>query len=136
MCGGHCPMPSDRGSQVGTGVPVATDRPLARRMSAQSYDPAGAPEKIQTADPDRRDKIAVAAKGWTGQLVAVTGRNTLLFYKDLRQGTLDISVAAGAVGGAVLDLLASRIVRLSNLFPDPAALGPAAKRARTIRAKA
>lgn len=87
-------------------------------------------------DDARREKLLAAAKAWTGQLVDLSGRNTLLFYKDLRQGTLDLSPGAGALGIAVSDLLGSRTVRLSTLFADSTGLSAAAKRARTIQAKA
>jgi very-short-patch-repair endonuclease len=87
-------------------------------------------------DTARQAKVLAAAKVWTGQLVDVSGRNTLLFYKDLRQGTLDLSPGAGAVDVAVSVLLGSRTVRLSTLFRESDLLVGAAKRARTIQAKA
>ncbi len=86
-----------------------------------------------------------AVETWKGQLVDVGGRNTLLYYRDLKQGTLDLS-ADGVSVAAVHRLLAAETVRLSDLFPAAPAdaeasgagtrLGAAAKRARTIRAKA
>ncbi|MEW6475342.1 MAG: AAA domain-containing protein [Actinomycetota bacterium] len=87
-------------------------------------------------DPARVAKSVAAAKAWTGQLVDVSGRNTLLFYKDQRISTLDLSDGSEAEPVAVEALLGSSSVRLSHLFPDPAALPRAAKRARTISAKA
>jgi hypothetical protein len=63
------------------------------------------------------------------------GRNTLLYYRDLKQGTLDIGPGSGASPLVVDALLSSRPVRLSLLFGD-AAIGGAARRARTVRAKA
>ena len=63
------------------------------------------------------------------------GRNTLLYYRDLKQGTLDIGPGSGASPLVVDALLSSRPVRLSVLFGD-AAIGGAARRARTVRAKA
>lgn len=84
----------------------------------------------------RRAKVLAAAKAWTGQLVDLGGRNTLLYYKDLRQGTLDLTPGAGANDVAVADLLGSRAVRLSTLFAEQDALTAMARRARTIRAKA
>ena len=59
------------------------------------------------------------------------GRNTLLYYKDLKSGTVSLDDADDV---AVDALLGSHSVRLSNLFGDD--LGPAARRARTVRAKA
>ena len=68
-------------------------------------------------------------------MVDLGGRNTLLYYRDLKQGTLDIGPGSGASAGAADELLSSRPVRLSVLFGD-VALGAAARRARTVKAKA
>lgn len=80
----------------------------------------------------RRAKVRAAAKAWTSQLIDLSGRNTLLHYRDLKQGTLDLGVTEPV---ALESLLAGQTVRLSTLFPGPAATS-AARRARTIRAKA
>ncbi|MGH9072966.1 MAG: AAA domain-containing protein [Acidimicrobiales bacterium] len=79
-------------------------------------------------------RLSKAVADWTGQLVDLGGRNTLLYYRDLKQGTLDLSgetVEEAALG----ELLGGRTVRLSNLFPGTD-LVQAARRARTLRAKA
>ena len=76
-----------------------------------------------------------AAKTWTGQLIDLGARNTLLYYRDLRAGTFDLG-APGVDAAALEQLLAGNAVRLSALVPDTDALGDAAKRARTIRRKA
>src|SRR3954453_2544149 len=86
-----------------------------------------------------------AVESWKGQLIDVGGRNTLLYYKDLKQGTLDLR--ASRVRSAATDrLLGSHPIRLSDCFSDARNLGDAharvtpleaaAKRARTIKAKA
>ncbi len=77
-------------------------------------------------------KITDAVAAWTGQLIDLGGRNTLLYYRDLKSGTLALE---GADEVATEELLGSRTVRLSNLFA-PQDLGAAARRARTVRAKA
>ena len=79
--------------------------------------------------------IGRAVKTWTGQLVDLGRRNTLLYYRDLKQGTLDIGPGTGANIVAVGDLLSSRTMRLSSMFGD-VALTAAARRARTVKAKA
>ena len=61
------------------------------------------------------------------------GRNTLLRYRDLPAGTLDLTTAHP---GGVSMLLAGRKTRLSDLMREPAALAEARRRARAIRAKA
>jgi hypothetical protein len=83
----------------------------------------------------RLRKVAAAVRAWTGQLIDLGGRNTLLYYKDLKQGTLDLSPDSGAEPVALDALLGSRTVRLSEMF-NPEALASSARRARTIRAKA
>src|SRR5215472_19292861 len=83
----------------------------------------------------RVDLVGRAVKTWTGELVDLGGRNTLLYYRDLKQGTLDIGPGSGANAVAVGDLLSSRTVRLSLMFGD-AAIAAAARRAPTVKAKA
>lgn len=88
------------------------------------------------AAADRAARVERAAEVWRGQLVDLGGRNTLLYYKDLRQGTLDIGPGSGADQLAVASLLGAQTVRLSTLFAGADQLAPAAKRARTVSAKA
>jgi hypothetical protein len=90
----------------------------------------GAPDSAQV--DQRRQRVRQAVKAWTGQLIDLGGRNTLLYYKDLKQGTLDLGLADPV---ALDELLKSETVRLSNLF-DPTAVEAAARRVRGIRAKA
>jgi very-short-patch-repair endonuclease len=101
-------------------------------------DVAREPAVGATADATaqlRLRKVTAAVRAWTGQLIDLGGRNTLLYYKDLKQGTLDLSPHSGAEPVALDALLGSRTVRLSEMF-DPQALTSMARRARTIRAKA
>lgn len=81
----------------------------------------------------RQALVERAARTWTDQLVDLSGRNGLLFYRDLAAGTLDLGHTAAA---AQATLLAGAKVRLSALFPDPAGLADAARRCRKIRDKA
>jgi very-short-patch-repair endonuclease len=83
----------------------------------------------------RVDLVGRAIKTWTGELVDLGGRNTLLYYRDLKQGTLDLGPGSGASPAAVAELLSSHLVRLSTVFGD-AAMAVAARRARTVKAKA
>lgn len=86
-------------------------------------------------DPARLAAIQRAQTVWTGQLVDLGGRNTLLYYKDLKVGTLDLGPDSVAEPLAVEHLLGSHTTALSALFPSTSGV-EAAKRARTIRAKA
>ena len=98
-------------------------------MSA-SQDRSGAADSGAT----RRQLVADAIETWKKDLIDLGGRNTLLYFRALRQGTLDLpeDLPEYVTG----PLLAGRRVRLSALFPDPDARRDAARRARTIRAKA
>ena len=82
-------------------------------------------------DP-RADRVAAAVGVWQRHLVDLGGRNTLLWYRDLPSGTLDLTTAHP---GGVAMLLAGRPTKLSDLVREPAALDEARRRVRTIRAK-
>jgi len=78
-----------------------------------------------------------AVKRWVAQLVDKGARNNLLFYRDLKAGTLDLTPSDGVPDQEAVDaLLEGSAVRLSLLFRDVERLSAAAWRARTIRAKA
>ena len=74
--------------------------------------------------------VAEAIETWNKDLIDLGGRNTLLYFRALRRGTLYLPTDATG------PLLAGRRVRLSAMFRDPDARHDAALRARTIRAKA
>ena len=90
----------------------------------------------QNGHGDVRERSAFvrrAAKTWTGQLVDLTGRNNLLYYRDLKVGTIPLDdVPKSLLFGA----LAGRSLRLNELFPDADDHDDAIKRARTVRNKA
>ncbi|WP_353508416.1 AAA domain-containing protein [Intrasporangium sp.] len=86
-----------------------------------------------TSGDPRADRVAAAVKTWQRALVDLGGRNTLLWYRDLPSGTLDLTTAHP---GGVSMLLAGRKTRLSDLMREPGALAEARRRARAIRAKA
>jgi hypothetical protein len=88
-----------------------------------------------SAGAGRLGLVGRAVRVWTGELVDLGGPNTLLYYRDLKQGTLDIGPGSGASPVAVDALLSSRQVRLSMLFRD-VVVGGAARRTRTVKAKA
>ena len=68
-------------------------------------------------------------KVWTGQLVDLSGRNNLLYYRDLKRGTLDLGDAAPSGGGR-----ARRQGRLAVApVPDRGPACGCARRARAVR---
>jgi hypothetical protein len=95
---------------------------------------SGGPEDSPHEGPTRLEAIQRAQTVWSGQLVDLGARNTLLYYKDLKVGTLDLGPGS-AEQVAVEQLLGSQAMGLDTLF-RPEQAPDAAKRARTIRAKA
>lgn len=94
-------------------------------------DPA-LPAESPSGDP-RADRVGAAVRTWQRTLVDLGGRNTLLWYRDLPSGTLDLTTAHP---GGVSMLLAGRRTRLSDLVREPAAFEEARRRVRSIRSKA
>jgi REase_MTES_1575/AAA domain/Protein of unknown function (DUF4011) len=87
------------------------------------------------ADADggpRATRVAAAVRTWQRHLVDLGGRNTLLWYRDLPSGTLDLTTAHP---GGMAMLLAGRPTKLSDLVREPTALQEARRRVRTIHAK-
>jgi very-short-patch-repair endonuclease len=86
-----------------------------------------------TAPADRRTRlIAAAQESWVSALTDLGGRNTLLYYKDRRSGTLDLAAADPA---ALEHFIATGSVRLTRLFKDVDARVDAIRRASVIYRK-
>ena len=69
--------------------------------------------ELQEVAAGRAEAIARAVRVWTGQLVDLTARNNLLYYKDLKVGTLDL---AGVPPELLFDVLGGKSTLLSRLF--------------------
>ena len=110
-------------------TPPTDETPAAPQSSGDALPPSRHTEP--DADP-RGTRVADAVKVWQRHLVDLGGRNTLLWYRDLPSGTLDLTTAHP---GGLAMLLAGRPTRLSDLVREPAALDEARRRARTVRAK-
>ncbi len=83
---------------------------------------------------NRRAKLIEAAQeSWVSALTDLGGRNTLLYYKDRRSGTLDL---AGADPAAVEQFVSSGSIRLTRLFRDVDARADAIRRVQVIYRKA
>src|ERR1700694_5092170 len=92
-------------------------------------------ETARTHDATTGGRFAAvrkAAAAWTGQLVDLTGRNSLLYYRDLKVGTLPLDSSPRPL---IYSVLAGRPASLSKLFGDQTALADAVKRARSVRNK-
>jgi hypothetical protein len=94
--------------------------------------PAPVPEPVTAAGDLRADRVGAAVRTWQRHLVDLGGRNTLLWYRDLPSGTLDLTTAHP---GGMAMLLAGRPTKLSDLVREQTALEEARRRVRTILAK-
>ena len=92
---------------------------------------AGNPSRDEAAAAKRAQQVTDAVDTWSGQLIDLGGRNQLLYYRDLKVGTLDLGDAAPVAVAALLD---GRTVALSRLFGLDV-LAERTKRARAIRNK-
>jgi hypothetical protein len=98
-------------------------------VSATDAEPGTAPAVLA----ERVAAVEAAAHRWASQLVDLTGRNNLLYFRDLKVGTMDLATAPE---DALFDVLAGRPVRLKRLVPDPNDRLLAARRARTVHNRA
>src|SRR6266540_4897675 len=109
--------------------PSPAEQPEAAVLEAAARGVASVPG----VESPRAALVREAARRWRAQLIDLGGRNTLLYFRDLKAGTLDLGPADEVALGT---LLRGRGMALRQLFPDREAHGQAAKRARTIRNKA
>lgn len=92
-------------------------------------------ERVSDLEPGRVEAIERAQRFWVTQLLDLTGKNTLLYYRDLKVGTLDLGPGSSASEVAVDQLLSLHPVTMTALFGEKGQ-AEASKRVRTIRAKA
>ena len=74
----------------------ATGSRLARfgpQVAGQHDVDSDADSQRDAVDSRRAELIAAAQSGWIDALTDLGGRNTLLYYKDRRAGTLDLAAA-------------------------------------------
>jgi very-short-patch-repair endonuclease len=91
------------------------------------------PEDVQGHSKRRVELVRQAVKEWIRQLIDLGGRNNLLHYRDLKQGTLDLTAAQPK---ALEALLRNKTAKMSSLFPDADAREQVLRRVRTIHKKA
>jgi very-short-patch-repair endonuclease len=91
-------------------------------------------ESADAGDTRRLALVAAAQRQWVDGLTDLGGRNTLLYYKDRRAGTLDL---AAADPDAVDRFEKAGHIRLTKLFPgDPDVRADAIRRMQAIYRKA
>ncbi|MHB9133948.1 MAG: AAA domain-containing protein [Armatimonadota bacterium] len=81
----------------------------------------------------RQQAVERAREGWIRRLYDVSRRNNLLYFRELKMGTLDFT---GADTPSMHDLLAGKSVSLARLLPPKADLAAGAWRVRQIRRRA
>ena len=91
------------------------------------------PPPSPSIDPQRRAKVDAARDGWIRKLIDTSRRNNLLYYRDLKIGTLDLT---GAAPGPMSKLLMQEEVALSRLLPDSLDAKVADAKLREIRSRA
>ncbi len=108
---------------------------LSEPLEAAAHgQPAAGGEPADPGDARRLALVAAAQRQWTDGLTDLGGRNTLLYYKDRRAGTLDL---AGADPDVVERFEKTGHVRLTKLFPgDPDIRADAIRRMQAIYRKA
>jgi very-short-patch-repair endonuclease/DNA polymerase III delta prime subunit len=94
---------------------------------------AGEPQDYEPYAGRRSRLVKKTVEEWKSALVDLGGRNNLLHYRDLKQGTLDLTIAAP---DAVSGLLAGKATRVSWLFGSTDQREQALRRVRVIHNKA
>src|SRR6185503_6921675 len=69
---------------------------------------------VSVIDPQRRARVDAARDGWIRALIDKSRRNNLLYFRELRAGTLDLT---GADSRAIERLLKQDEVPLGKLLP-------------------
>jgi hypothetical protein len=120
---------------VGVRAAIVTRR---QEQEAMSDDAALAaevspPTQVEGYSKQRVELVQKAVKEWVRQLVDLGGRNNLVHYRDLKAGTLDLTVANPR---ALSTLLQGKAVTMASLFPDSEEREGALRRVRTIHNKA
>ena len=91
------------------------------------------PPEVEGYTKRRVELVQKAVKEWTAALVDLGGRNNLIHYRDLKQGTLDLTEANPQAVGS---LLQGKTMKISSLFGDADERERNLRRVRTIHNKA
>ncbi|MEV6964325.1 AAA domain-containing protein [Hamadaea sp. NPDC051192] len=86
----------------------------------------------QPGESPRARRIRLTARRWADSLIDMSGANRLIYYRDLKSGTLNLAQADAA---AVTALLSGQARTVGDLFREPDARADAMRRVRTIRTK-
>ncbi len=106
---------------------------MASTPDERTLEDVSLPDEVEGFTKRRVELVQRAVKEWTHQLVDLGGRNNLVRFRDLKQGTLDLTEANGR---AVSALLQNKAVKVAALFPDLEERDRLLRRFRTIHNKA
>ena len=81
---------------------------------------------------DRARKVEAAIRSWTNQLVDLGGRNTLIFYRDQRSGTLDLGTLPPP---AIQTLLRGERIDVAAMFQAQEVRADVLRRLRRVQSK-
>jgi hypothetical protein len=81
----------------------------------------------------RADRVDAAVQSWIGQLMDLGPRNNLVFYRDQRSGTLDLSTIPAP---AISALVSGRPIQVAAQFGAPEIRNDVLRRLRRISGKA
>jgi very-short-patch-repair endonuclease len=79
------------------------------------------------------DRVRKVAKEWRASLINVSGSNRMLYYRDLKVGTLDVTEAKA---GGLAELFRGNAVRPSRLFDEPTRILQATRALKAISGRA
>jgi hypothetical protein len=105
-------------------------------QDTKTSDTSAEHPRAEPSNRSRPESVDRAIHEWRNQLVDLGGRNTLLHYRDLIRGTLDLWGSNRTLWDQTQAFLLGKPVRLSALFQEPSDLADAARRCRVIAAKA
>src|SRR5215472_4430408 len=109
------------------------DEPAGQPADPDRPSPVGQVVSADQADGRRGELIEAARERWIAALTDLGGRNTLLYYKDRRAGTLDL---AAADPEALEKFCRTGSIRLTKLFHDVDVRADAIRRVQAIYRKA
>lgn len=88
---------------------------------------------MSSTEQATQSTVGEAFAAWKARAAKIGGRDTMLQYRDSRDGSIELT---GAHPSGLAQLLAGRPTRLSSLIRDHDQLSDARRRARSIRQKA
>src|SRR5882724_5892532 len=103
------------------------------RMTGQTDTHVADEADSHETDSRKAELISAAQARWIAALTDLGGRNTLLYYKDRRTGTLDLGPADPE---ALASFLRTGSIRLTRLFRDVDIRADAIRRVQVIYRKA